>query len=57
MKVNRIEATIGAPRAKKLGLQSSRFHDRHMSTRAQEAIEHVKRRDRSNIEVLFLTCS
>ena len=45
--------TRGPPRATKLGLTSSRYHEHHISKNAKEAIEYVKLRDRPYLKVLL----
>jgi predicted metal-dependent hydrolase len=51
MQVNYNREFRGPEKAKKLNLHSSRFKDTHMTHRAKEAIEYVKRKDRSYLTV------
>ena len=44
---------IGPKKAAKLGLTSNRFSQQHMSDNAEQAINYVKKKDRSEIDVLL----
>ena len=51
MRVNFDRDFRGPPRADKLKLSSARFQEKHMSKHAKEAIEYVKKKDRSYLSV------
>lgn len=54
MKLNETSSFYGPEKARKLGLTSSRFKEKHMSDHAREEIDKIKRKDRSDIEVTML---
>ena len=57
MKLNESPSFYGAEKAEKLGLTSSRFREKHMSHHAEEEMNIIKKKDRSDIEVNSIICS
>ena len=54
MKLNEAPSFYGSAKAEKLGLTSNRFREKHISHHAEEEMDIIKRKDRSDIEVLVL---